>query len=127
MPPPPVVLLVEDHADTRELYAAVLMAAGFDVIQAADATEALSMTQSVLPAVVVTDIWMPGPVSADDICRHFHGLGIPVLAVTAVAPGRAYEVMNRAGCAGFLLKPVELDSLVAEVRRLLAKGDQGGA
>ena len=126
MPRPPVVLLVEDHADTQELYAEVLVAAGFDVIQAADAAEALSLTQSVLPAVVVTDLWMPGPVSAEEVCRRFHRLGIPVLAVTGVAPGREHEAMRRAGCSSVLMKPIAPDCLVVENRRLLEGEVRGG-
>ncbi len=115
----PLVLLVEDHLDTQELYAEFLNAAGFHVVQATDGAEAFRLTATVVPTVVVTDIWMPGPVSAEDICRHFHGLGVPVLAVTAVAPGAEYAALVRAGCAGILLKPITPQHLVGELHRLV--------
>ncbi len=41
---PLVVLLVENHADTREMYADALRAAGFEVLQAADDAKALAVT-----------------------------------------------------------------------------------
>lgn len=114
-----LVLLVEDHADTREMYAAVLADAGFEVVHAANGAEALAVTASALPAVVVTDLWMGGAVSAEDVCRRLHALGVPVLAVTVVAPGEEHEAMRGAGRSAVLLKPLAPDRLVIEVLRLL--------
>jgi CheY-like chemotaxis protein len=63
MAPPnaPLVLLVEDHADTRTMYALYLRVSGFEVLEAADAEEGLASARLARPAVVVTDLSMPGP------------------------------------------------------------------
>jgi CheY-like chemotaxis protein len=56
----PVVLLVDDCADTRSLYAEYLDLAGFDVKEADDGLAAVAEAASTIPDVVVLDLGLPG-------------------------------------------------------------------
>ena len=55
-----VALVVDDDADTRDIFAMSLMHAGAEVEVAGSAREALTLVRSRVPDVVVTDISMPG-------------------------------------------------------------------
>jgi CheY-like chemotaxis protein len=53
------VLLVEEHNDTRALYAIALSAMGFDVVAAQDGAEGYRRASETLPDIIVTDLPMP--------------------------------------------------------------------
>src|SRR4051812_33957363 len=116
----PLVLFVDDDQDTREMYAIVLAAAGWATVVARDGAEALARGSLVSPSIVVTDVRMPGPISAVAVCEHFTRLAVPVIAMTGLAPD-APEVrdVERAGCARVLVKPVLADVLTGEILGIL--------
>jgi two-component system, chemotaxis family, chemotaxis protein CheY len=116
----PVVLLIDDNADSRGMYALMLADSGFEVLQAEDGVEALALAAVRLPAVAVTDLRMPGTVSAVDLCRQFRDLAVPVIALTGVGPGDEHDAMRHAGCAEILMKPLSPDELIAAITRVLA-------
>ncbi len=117
--PAPLILLIDDNADNREMYGTMLAGSGFDVLQAEDAVEALALAAVRLPAVAVTDLRMPGGVTAAELCRQFRDVSVPVIALTGVGPGEEHDAMRRAGCAAILMKPLLPDKLVVEITRLL--------
>jgi CheY-like chemotaxis protein len=118
----PIVLLVDDHTVTRELHAQIFGLSGFRVWEAEDGAAALDKAaEGPLPSVVVTDVRMPGRVSAAELCRRFTDEGVPVVAVTGLGPGAEHAEMQAAGCCAILVKPVRLDRLIAEVNRVLAR------
>jgi two-component system, cell cycle response regulator DivK len=117
--PPPLVLVIDDNEDNRELHALLLANYGFDVVQAGDGVAALALSADRLPSVAVTDLRMPGDVSAADLCRHFSELNVPVIALTGVGPGDEHEAMRRAGCASVMMKPLAPDRLLSEINRVL--------
>ncbi len=114
------MLLIEDDADTLEMYAYVLRAEAFHVIAARSTTEAIAISAQQRPSIVVTDLFVPGSLSAVDLCRQFSEDGVPVIAVTGVERGPMHDQMRQAGCAAVLVKPVSPETLVTEVRRVLA-------
>ncbi len=52
--------------------------------QPLDGTAALETAALQQPSVVVTDIRMPGPISALDVCRHFHTHAVPDIIMTGL-------------------------------------------
>jgi DNA-binding response OmpR family regulator len=116
---PPVVLVVEDHADTREMYAQMLSASGFDALDAANGEDGLTKAATHPPSIVLTDLRMPGDVSALDVCRHFRAKGVPVIVMTGVGPGPEQDEARRAGCTLLVMKPLAPNDLVRHVRDLL--------
>ncbi len=115
----PTVLLVDDHADSREMYAVMLQMSGFDVAEAEDGAQAVARLTTLRPSILVTDWRMSGRVPASEMCRHFRAKGVPVIVVTGVCPGSEHENIRSACGAAILTKPVNPATLVAEIRRLL--------
>src|SRR5215217_7621340 len=93
-----LVLIVDDHQDTREMYAYALLADGYEVIQAENGADAIVAATGLLPDVVVSDMRMPGSVTTVDLCRHFTPLGVKVMVVTGVSPGEEHQAVKDAGC-----------------------------
>jgi len=122
-PPQPLVLVVDDFRDGREMYAEYLSHAGFRVAEAEDGEEAVAKAQALLPDVVLMDLSLPGMdgweatriLKADPRTRH-----IRVIALTAHALASYAESAIAAGCDGVVTKPCLPPELAAEVRRQLA-------
>ena len=118
--PLPMVLVVEDDRDTRELYKIVFEGEGFCVAEAAEADAGLAAAAHLQPRVIVTDLSLLGAGDGSTLARALARLQttahIPVIAVTG---------WSRPKVPGYLFvdvlqKPVAPDVLVAAVRRVLA-------
>ena len=105
------VLIVDHHRDTREMYACALLEAGYEVVEACDGADAIVAATGHLPDVVVSDIRMPGPVNAVDLCRHFTRLGVKVIVMTGIGPGEEQRAVQAAGCTVLAMKPLPPDML----------------
>ena len=118
----PLVLVVEDYQDAREMYAAYLQFSGFAVAEAANGVEAIEKTHELLPDIVLMDLALPKMdgweatrrLKMDERTRH-----IPIVALTGHALAGHAEGAREAGCDAFVTKPCLPDALVAEIRRLL--------
>jgi len=123
--PTPLILVVDDNLDAREMYAMYLEYEGFRVMEAQNGQEAVEKTRTDRPALVLMDASMPRldgwdavkQLKADPATR-----GIPVLMLT----GHAYDEHRvraaAVGADGFLAKPVLPDELARQVRRVLQIG-----
>jgi CheY-like chemotaxis protein len=118
----PLVLLVDDFQDNREMYAMYLDHCGLRVAEASNGHEALEQAFSLLPDLIVMDLSLPGldgweatrRLKADARTRH-----IPVLALTSHALEGFSDGARAAGCDGFVTKPCLPDRLLAEIRTML--------
>lgn len=118
----PLVLVVDDYHDAREMYAEFLRFSGFRVAEASNGKEALEQAFNLLPDIVLMDLSLPvldgweatRRLKADPRTRK-----IPVVALSGHAlPGHA-EGARDAGCDAFVSKPCLPDALVREVSRIL--------
>jgi CheY-like chemotaxis protein len=120
----PVVLVVDDHEDTRQMSVLVLRSQGFDARAAAGGQDAFTLASEDVPDVIVTDLAMPDGdgwdliqrLSADERTRH-----IPVVMLTACATEAVRERAAREGVESFFFKPCPPDVLAAEIRRLCGR------
>jgi two-component system cell cycle response regulator DivK len=118
----PLVLVVEDYQDAREMYTAYLQFSGFDVAEAGNGIEAIEKTRELLPDIVLMDLALPRMdgweatrrLKNDEQTRH-----IPIVALTGHALAGHAEGARAAGCDAFVTKPCLPDALVAEIRRVL--------
>lgn len=121
--PAPLVLVVDDVAHGREIFAEYLEFRGFRVVTAADGLEALDKAFELLPDVILMDLSLPQldgweatkRLKSDDRTRT-----IPVIALTAHALASAHDKAMAAGCDSVVTKPCIPRDLEAEVRRQLA-------
>ena len=118
----PLVLVVEDYQDAREMYAAYLQFSGFEVAEAGNGIEAIEKTRELLPDIVLMDLALPRMdgweatrrLKNDELTKH-----IPIVALTGHALAGHAEGAREAGCDAFVTKPCLPDALVAEIKRLL--------
>ena len=118
----PLILVVDDYQDAREMYAEYLQFSGFRVAEARNGNEAVNQAFELQPDLILMDLSRPGMdgweatrvLKADDRTRH-----IPVVALTGHALAGASEGARKAGCDSFATKPCLPDDLVVEVRRML--------
>ena len=119
----PLVLVVEDYQDAREMYAAYLQFTGYRVAEASNGLEAVEKARELLPAIILMDLALPKMdgweatrlLKADERTRN-----IPIVALTGHALAGHAEGARQAGCDAFVTKPCLPDVLVAEIQRMLA-------
>jgi DNA-binding response OmpR family regulator len=121
----PLVLLVEDDRDQREMYTFALKHAGLRVVEASDGQDGYDLARVSDPDVVVTDVVMPR-MDGFELCERLRQDGaterMSIVAVTAGLRDRSdVEKMRAAGASAVLIKPCEPATLVNEVRRLLER------
>lgn len=118
MPDPLPIVVVEDDAPLREAITDTLELAGYPVIAAADAKQALGWLDKNTSGLVLTDVQMPG-MDGHALLRTLKVKypAAPVLLMTAYGQiDRAVQAM-REGAADYLAKPFEPERLLASVAR----------
>ena len=122
-PESPLVLVIEDYPDTREMYASHLQRLGFRVEQADDGLVGHEKAIELRPDVVVMDLSMPG-IDGWRLTRILKAdertAVTPIIVLTAHTLQFERQRADNAGCEGFLVKPCLPDALAAEIRRVLA-------
>ena len=114
---PHTILVVEDEVLIRLMLADDLIQAGFQVIQAANAEDALKILQSSVKIdLVLTDIQMPGSLDGLDLARRVRARwpGLKTLILSAQHAGPA-----RSAADAFLSKPYRVAELIDCVNQLL--------
>ena len=122
----PLVLVVEDYQDAREMYSAYLQFSGYRVAEATNGLEAIEQANALMPDIILMDLALPKMdgweatrrLKMQDSTRH-----IPIVALTGHALAGHAEGARQAGCDSFVTKPCLPDALVAEIKRMLAVRD----
>jgi CheY-like chemotaxis protein len=120
----PLVLIVEDQSDLRQLYVQELTISGFDVIEAANGLDAIAHSSSQYPDVILMDLSLPvldGWEATRRLKSDSRTAHIPVVALTAHDGSGELQRATRAGCDWFVPKPCPPNDLIEEVRRVLAR------
>jgi two-component system cell cycle response regulator DivK len=120
----PLVLIVDDSQDVRDLYAEYLHYMGFRVLTALDGEGALEVARRIKPDVIVLDLSMPrldGINATAQLRQDRRTQRIPIILLTGY-PARAIERgALEAGASAFLTKPCLPEDLEAQIRRLLGQ------
>lgn len=119
-----LVLVVDDYADVREMYADYLKFEGFRVTTAANGPEALVAARAERPDLILMDVTMPGMdgFTATERIKEDPALAsVPVLILTAHVFAEYEEKAKRAGCNGFIRKPCLPDELARAVRTAIRR------
>jgi CheY-like chemotaxis protein len=105
------ILVADDNAAGRELMRTLLQLEDYVVYEARDGNEAVEMARRLRPDVVLMDVHMPvlGGIEATRLIRADPlTRSIPVIALTASATPDERRLAVRAGCVGYLFKPVDM-------------------
>jgi two-component system, cell cycle response regulator DivK len=125
--PGPLVLIVEDDPESRGFLVDLLNHHGFRTDAAHNGLQALDKALASTPDLVLADIVVPG-IDGIELCRRLRAdartRAVPVVAVTGYED-RHYRVRAmEAGANRVLIKPLEPDSLIREVRELVTQRAQ---
>ncbi len=119
------ILIVEDNELNLKLLRDVLQVEGYVTSETTTAEEGVARALAAPPALVLMDIHLPGI----DGVTALHRLradprtaGVPVIAVTASAMPLERAEILAAGFDGCFVKPLDVDEIVVEVRRVLERG-----
>ncbi len=122
------ILVVDDDPGQRSLLESFLRGQGFYVTSVSSGAGALSLLAEGRPGLLVSDVRMPGMTGIELLNRVMADYpGLPVLLVTAYADVRDAVGAIRSGAVDYLEKPIDLDELLATVRRALAVSGRGPA
>jgi CheY-like chemotaxis protein len=123
-PTRPLVLIADEHPDTRELCSVALPALGFDVMIADASADAYRQAWGSRPDIIVTDVALRGR-DGWELLRDLKGdprtRDIPVAVVTGDGQQSVRERAAREGCAAFFEKPCLPEDLAIELRHALIR------
>jgi len=118
------ILYVEDNPDNRLLVRRILLSEDYGLIEANNAFEALDVLKTKKPDLILMDINMPdmdGYTLTAKIKAMPGFERIPILALTANVMRGDREKTLEAGCDGYIQKPLDIDQLIKEIERFLAR------
>lgn len=115
------VLVVDDSAFTRMRCASVVKELGYDVLEAADGREAVSLYKQEKPAAVLMDITMPGTGGLQALAEILaFDAGARVAMVTAMGQQSIVLEAIKAGARDFVVKPFDPARVQAALQKLVA-------
>ncbi|MBF2088596.1 MAG: PAS domain S-box protein [Synechococcales cyanobacterium K44_A2020_017] len=118
----PLILIAEDNPDNIMTLDSYLEAKGYRLVTAQNGQEAIALTQSLRPALILMDIQMPVMDGLDAI-RYIRQQSdyaeVPIIALTALAMAGDRDRCLEAGANDYMTKPIHLKQLVAMIQSLL--------
>jgi two-component system, cell cycle response regulator DivK len=116
------ILIVEDNDLNLKLFRDLLNANGYETVETKEGLEAIALTRSMMPDLILMDIQLPEisglevtkRIKEDEAIRH-----IPIIAVTAFAMRDDEEKILKAGCQAYISKPISISDFLIAVRKFL--------
>ena len=120
------VLVVDDERAVRNALRRAFTLAGYEVSEAQDGSQALATLTNSAPDAVVLDVLMPG-MDGLEVCRRMRAAGdrTPVLMLTARETVADRVAGLDAGADDYVVKPFDLDELLARIRALMRRFSNG--
>jgi two-component system response regulator MprA len=115
------ILIIEDDEAILKVLRRVLSYEGYQVDTALDGQSGLNMVREIVPDLIILDWLLPG-MDGLEVCRRLRAAGnIPILMLTAKDTIQDRVQGLDAGADDYLVKPFELDELMARIRALLRR------
>lgn len=117
------ILYIEDNVANRELVKRVLEVEGYTVVEACDGMTGLSLVDEVQPDLILVDINLPeiDGYAVTAKLRSKKSLShVPIVALTANVMRGDREKTLRAGCDGYIRKPIDVDDLPVRIAAYLS-------
>lgn len=116
------ILVIEDNEQNLYLITFILEKSGYKVLQARDGSEGIEIASQTKPLLILLDIQLPG-MDGYAVARALRSDPtldeVPIVAVTSYAMVGDRERVLAAGCTGYIEKPINPETFVAEVEQHL--------
>ena len=116
------ILAVDDSASVRQLQAAVLTSAGYEVVQAVDGKDALVQLGKTSVNLILTDLNMPN-LDGIGLIKAVRGGGthrlVPIIMLTTESQDGKKQEGRSAGATGWIVKPFTPDQLLGVVKKVI--------
>jgi CheY-like chemotaxis protein len=117
------VLVIEDNEQNRYLAKFLLEAHGYAVVTAVDGPSGIALAETLVPHLVLLDVQLPS-MDGYDVARRLRAMGAlratTIIAVTSYAMVGDREKSLASGCNGYIEKPIDPDTFVAEIEQVVA-------
>jgi two-component system cell cycle response regulator DivK len=121
------VLYVEDTVDNRILVRRILQAEGYNILEAGSAQEGLKLALSEQPDLILVDINLPevdGLTFTKRLKSDPNLARVPIVALTANVLRGDRERSLRAGCDGYIQKPIDVDLFPSQIKHFIKQPTQ---
>ncbi|MFO7683483.1 MAG: response regulator [Chloroflexota bacterium] len=118
------ILIVDDDEMTRRVLRLYCLRNGFEVFEAEDGQQALTLIENKCPNLVIMDVLMPvmdGFTTVRNIRTKLDCAALPILFLTSRADSKAKNTGLEMGAQRFLNKPINLGELVKVIKELLTE------
>ena len=120
----PLVLVVDDHADSREMYSMLLAMAGYRAAEAANGDEAIARALAVTPDCILMDLSLPGVngwEATATLKADLRTKDIPVIAFSGHTRSAGVTPTDAPGFAAVVTKPCTPETVLAVINRVLGR------
>ncbi len=124
------ILVIEDNEKNAYLVTFILEKYGYQVIQARDGETGIALARQAKPDLILLDIQLPemdGYAVARELTSDGELRAIPIVAVTSYAMLGDRERILAEGCAGYIEKPINPATFMAEIEQYLPADKRGNA
>ena len=121
-----MILVVDDEAAYREVLAKILTKVGYRVITAADGNEALTLWEHSQFNLIISDVFMPN-LNGYALAARIRAKdpNVPIILISGyLSQDTAKNLLG--GCTAYIAKPVNPESMIATVHRLMSLGAKRG-
>lgn len=116
------ILIVEDNDLNLKLFRDLLNANGYETVETKEGYEAINLTKTIRPDLILMDIQLP-EISGLEVTKRIKAdpdiAAIPIIAVTAFAMKDDEEKILRAGCQAYISKPISISDFLAALKKFL--------
>lgn len=124
------ILLIEDNEQNRYLATFLLERRGYHVESAPDGRRGIDLAEALNPDLILLDIQLP-TMDGYEVARALRisptGALVPIIAVTSYAMVGDREKALEAGCNGYIEKPINPETFVAEIEQYFLTHDTGAS
>lgn len=120
----PRVLIIEDNPNNMELMTFLLETQGYEVLQSFSGQDGIARALKDRPDFILLDIQLPDIMGTEVLQRIRRAPGgehVPIIAVTSFAMAGDEERLLKAGCSGYIEKPINPDLVMDQIRRIVEK------
>lgn len=116
------ILVVEDNEINMYLCCRIIKSSGYEVIEARTGEEGVALALKERPDLIIMDIQLTGidGLEATKRIRESEADGeIPIIALTSYAMAGDKEKALKAGCTGYIEKPINPETFISEIKKFL--------